>query len=357
MTTLLITWWLGYIGSHAVVEFEKAGYKTVIVDNLSNSKIEVLGRIEKILWYRSKFYKVDLLDKSWLEKVFKENKFDWVLHFAGLKAVWESCEKPILYFQNNISGSLNLFELMDKYRVKNIIFSSSATVYDVKSLPEDAVEIIWNDFILKRWLRETDPVWNTTNPYWRTKFIIEQILQDLAKFAWFKVISLRYFNPIWAHPSGLLWEDPRWIPNNLMPYIMKVLKWELNYLKIFWWDWPTKDWTWVRDYIDIMDLIEGHLAAWKYLESRGLKSNKRSEEIFLEIFNLWVWRWVSVLEMVKLVEKVSGKKVPYKIVERRPGDLAEVWCDASKAEKELWWKAKRSLEESIESMLRFYGIN
>jgi len=330
--TLLITGWLGYIGSHAVVEFEKLGYKTVIVDNLSNSKIEVLDRIKKILWYKPKFYKVDLLDRNWLERVFQENKFDWVIHFAWLKAVWESCELPLKYFQNNITWSLNLFELMNKYWVKNIIFSSSATVYDISSLPDNAINRVWTDFILKRWLKETDPVWNTTNPYGRTKFIIEQILQDLARFSWFRVISLRYFNPIGAHPSWFLWEDPNWIPNNLFPYIMKVLKWELEYLKIFGRDYPTKDWTGVRDYIDIMDLVDGHIKAWKYLEDRGLKSGERSEELkevwkkewFFEVFNLWVGRGVSVLEMVRLVEKVSWKKVPYKIVERRPGDLAEV---------------------------------
>ena len=347
---LLITWWLGYIGSHAVVKFEKTWYETVIIDNLSNSKSEVLDNIEKILWYKPTFYKVDLLDKSWLEKVFQKNKFDGVLHFAWLKAVWESCEKAIWYFQNNISWSLNLFEIMDKYWVKNIVFSSSATVYDVEKLPNDDIEKIWNDVVLKRWLKETDPTWNTTNPYWTTKWLIEEVLKDLAKFSWFNVVSLRYFNPIWAHPSWLLWENPNWIPNNLVPYIMKVLKWELKELKIFWWDYPTKDWTWIRDYIDIMDLIEGHIKAREYLKEKSI------EKWFFEVFNLWVWRWVSVLEMIKLVEKVSYRKVPYKIVNRRKWDLAEVWCDASKAEKELGWKGKRSLEESIRKGLRFFGI-
>jgi len=206
MKTLLITWGLGYIGSHAVVEFEKAGYKTVIVDNLSNSKLEVLDKIEKILWYKPKFYKVDLLDKNWLEQVFKENNFEWVIHFAGLKAVGESCEKPLLYFQNNITWSLNLFELMEKYWVKNIIFSSSATVYNLTLGSEegeevrrgnDLFEIVNWDVVLKRGLKETDPTWNTTNPYWRTKYLLEEILKDLAKFSGFNVIALRYFNPIW----------------------------------------------------------------------------------------------------------------------------------------------------------------
>ena len=320
MTKLLITWWLGYIWSHAVVEFEKVWYKTVIVDNLSNSKIQVLDRIEKILWYRPKFYKVDLLDKNWLKKVFEENEFDWVLHFAWLKAVWESCEKPILYFQNNITGSLNLFEIMEKFWVKNIIFSSSATVYNIENLPQDSVEKVWNDILLKRWLRETDPVWNTTNPYWKTKWLIEEILKDLVKFSWFRVISLRYFNPIWAHPSWFLWEDPNWVPNNLMPYIMKVLKWDLKELKVFWWDYPTKDWTGVRDYIDIMDLIEGHLMARERLQKISSEDNQKIVWKF-EVYNLWVGRWLSVLEMIKIVEKVSWRKIPYKIVDRRPWDL------------------------------------
>jgi len=358
MSNILITWGLGYIGSHAVVEFEKAWYKTVIVDNLSNSKIEVLDKIEKILWYKPKFYQVDLLDKKWLEKVFEENKFDGVIHFAWLKAVWESCEKPILYFQNNISWSLNLFELMDKYWVKNIIFSSSATVYDLQEnvwkwrmsenkvqIKNDLFEVVNQDVILKRWLKESDKTWNTTNPYWRTKYLLEEILKDLAKFSHFNVIALRYFNPIWAHPSGLFWEDSNWIPNNLMPYLMKVLKWELKELKVFWWDYPTVDGTGVRDYIDVMDLILGHIEWWKYLE-------KQTKERNFEVFNLWVWRWVSVLEMIKLVEKVSWKKVPYKIVERREWDLAASYCNADKAKEILNWQAKVSLEESIKNMLK-----
>ena len=169
----------------------------------------------------------------------------------------------------------------------------------------DLFEVVNQDVVLKGWLKETDKTWNTTNPYWRTKYLLEEILKDLARFSHFNVIALRYFNPIWAHPSGLLWEDPAWIPNNLMPYLMKVLKWKLKELKVFWWDYPTIDGTGVRDYIDIMDLIGWHLQWWKYLENRGQKSNKRSEEFLFEVFNLWVWRGVSVLEMIKLVEKVK----------------------------------------------------
>ena len=234
MQKLLITWWLGYIGSIAVAKFENAWYETVIIDNLSNSKIEVLNNLEKILGYKPKFYQIDLLDKENLEKVFQENNFDGVLHFAWLKAVWESCKKPITYFQNNITWSLNLFEFMGKYSVKNIIFSSSATVYDVWNLEDNVIEKIWNDILLKRWLKETDKIWNTTNPYWKTKYLLEEILKDLAKFSWFNVINLRYFNPIWSYENWLLWERPNWIPNNLMPYIMKVYTWELKKIKSIW---------------------------------------------------------------------------------------------------------------------------
>lgn len=351
--TLLITWWTWYIWSHAVVDFYKNGYDVIILDNLSNSKIEVLDNIEKLIDYRPKFYNIDLLDKQKLEQVFQENHIDGVVHFAWLKAVWESCQFPIKYFQNNIAWSLNLFEIMEKYNVKNIIFSSSATVYNLQendwelqgnAWKNDLFEIVWKDVVLKRWLKETDKTWNTTNPYGRTKYLLEQILEDLAKFSDFKVILLRYFNPIWAHKSGLLWENPNGIPNNLMPYIMKVLKWELKYLQVFWDDYPTKDGTWIRDYIDVNDLISWHIKAYNYLENM----NKQ-----IDVFNLWVWKWYSVLDMVKFTEKVSWKKINYKIKARRDGDLATVYCNPEKAEKILNWKAKTTIEESIENMIRF----
>lgn len=346
---LLITWWLWYIGSHAVVEFEKAWYTTIILDNLSNSKINVLDNIEKILWYTPKFFKEDLLNKEWLDKIFKENKIEWVIHFAWLKAVWESIEKSIKYFQNNITWSLNLFEIMNKYNVKNIIFSSSATVYDLQNWKDNLIEKKWNDILLKRWLKEEDNTWNTTNPYWRTKFLLEEILKDLTIFSWFNAILLRYFNPIWAHPSWLIWEDPNWIPNNLLPYVMKVLKWELKELDVFWWNYPTKDWTWVRDYIDVNDLVSWHIKAYNYLD-KNIKNWK------YDIFNLWVWRWLSVLEIIKLVEKVSWKKISYKIVDRRPWDLPEVYCNPEKANKIFWWKTEVSEEESVKNMIKFYNI-
>jgi len=222
---------------------------------------------------------------------------------------------------------------MEKYNVKNIIFSSSATVYEFSNF--------WKWF----WVDENWVIWNTTNPYWTTKFLLEQILLDLSKFSAFNVINLRYFNPIWAHKSALLGEDPEWIPNNLLPFIMKVASWELDELKVFGWDYETEDWTWKRDYIDVVDLIDWHLKAYE----------KLNQNWFFETYNLWTWKSISVLEMLKISEKISWNKIPYEIVERRKWDLADVFCNPEKAEKELWWKAKISLEESLENTWKFYN--
>ena len=354
--TILITGWTGYIWSHWVVAFEQAWYKTVIVDNLSNSSLKTLDWIEKILGYKPDFFEWDLRNKEFLEEVFKKYNFDWVVHFAGLKAVWESCEKPLEYFDNNIVWSIRLFEVMEKFWVKNIIFSSSATVYDMTSslVPtlsgkDDGV-----------WLREDNLTWNTTNPYWTTKFILEQILKDLSLFSGFRVANLRYFNPIWAHHSWEIWEDPSWIPNNLLPYIMKVATGKLEKLRVFGWDYPTIDWTWVRDYIDVVDLIEGHLKAYEKLEKIPLSNfppegERIATKWFFETYNLWVGRGVSVLEMVEVARKVTWKEIPYEIVDRRPWDLAEVYCNPSKAKRELNWESKTSLEDSLKNSLKFYN--
>lgn len=335
--TILVTGWLGYIWSHWIVAFEEAWYKTVIVDNLSNSSIKALDWIEKILWYKPDFFQLDLRDKNELKKVFDKYDFDWVLHFAWLKAVWESVQKPLEYFDSNIVWSLKLFELMKEFWVKNIIFSSSATVY--KSLENEV-----------RWLKEDDLTWETTNPYWTTKFLLENILRDLSSFAWFNVMNLRYFNPIWSHASWYIWEDPSWVPSNLLPYVMRVVTWQYDEVKVFWNDHNTLDWTWVRDYIDVCDLIDGHLKAYKFLE-------KSWGNWILKTYNLWTWSGNSVLEIIKTVENVTWKKINYKIVERRPWDLAEVFCNPEKAYKELNWKANISLEESIKNMFKFYINN
>ncbi len=334
--TILITWWLGYIGSHWVVAFEQAWYKTVIVDNLSNSDIYTLDNMEKILWYKPDFFQADLREKEKLREVFKKYDFDGVIHFAWLKSVWESWEKALEYYDNNVIWSLRLFELLEKYNVKNIIFSSSATVYEA------------SNFISLKWVKEDGIVWNCTNPYGTTKFIIENILKDLANFSWFRVMNLRYFNPIWAHKSWFIWEAPIWIPNNLLPYIMKVAIWELAYLNVFWNDYPTVDGTWVRDYIDVVDLIDAHLKAYEKLKE-VIKNG------IYETYNLWTGKWISVFEMLWLCEKVVWKKIDYVIGERRNADLASVFCNPEKAEKELGWKSKISLLESLENSWRFYN--
>jgi UDP-glucose 4-epimerase len=328
---ILITGWTGYIGSHAVVAFEEAGYETVILDNLSNSSDETLENIWNILWYIPEFYKCDLRNIDEIKNIFEEHVFDWVIHFAGAKAVWESCEDPIYYFQNNISGSINLFEVMKDFWVKNIIFSSSATVYDSENTAP---------------LSEKNKLW-TVNPYGTSKLLLEKILEDLARFAQFQVISLRYFNPIWAHPSGKIWENPEWVPNNLLPYIMKVATWELTKLNVYWDDYDTLDGTWVRDYIDVNDLVEGHLLAYKKLEKNQWVS-------FCDVYNLWVGKWASVLEMIKESEDITWKKINYSFVDRRTGDLWEVYCCPDRAKNELWFDAKVSLKESLKNSWKFY---
>ena len=328
---ILITWGLGYIGSHAVVAFEQAWYETVILDNLSNSCVTTLRNIQSILGYKPKYYECDLRDRKKVFEVFEENNFDWVIHFAWAKAVWESCENPIYYFQNNISGSLFLFEAMEKYSVKNIIFSSSATVYHQDN---------------KMPLVEVNKLW-TTNPYGTTKLLLEKILEDLSEFSWFKVINLRYFNPIGAHPSGKIWENPEWIPNNLLPFIMKVANGELEELKVFGDDYETIDGTGVRDYIDVNDLVDWHLLAYKKLEEQ---SNK-----FCDVYNLWVGKWISVLEMIEASRNITNKEIPYIVSERRNWDIWKVYCNPDKAEKELWFKVNVWLNESLENSWKFYN--
>lgn len=339
--TILITWWTGYIWSHWVVAFKQAWYEVVIVDNLSNSSLDTLDWIEKIVWYKPNFFEVDLRNKNKLREVFKKYNFAWVIHFAWLKSVWESCQEPMKYFDNNINWSLVLFELMQEFWVKNIIFSSSATVYDSIGRPVST----------ETGLKETDKIWNTSNPYGTTKFLIENILIDLSKFTDFRVVNLRYFNPIWAHESWFIWENSNGVPNNLLPYVMKVAIWELAEVNVFWDDYNTIDWTWVRDYIDVINLIEGHLKAYEFLET-GLFSRPVLGNF--ETFNLWTWKWVSVLEIISNVEKITWKEIKYKIVWRREWDLWTVFCNPKKANKILNWKAKISLEESIKNMWKFY---
>ena len=332
--SILVTGGTGYIGSHTVVELQNAGYDAVIVDNLSNSKPEVLNRIEKITGKRPGFYNIDLRDKEGLKRVFAENPdIEAVIHFAGLKAVGESVGMPLEYYNNNIYGTLCLLETMRDAGVKNIVFSSSATVYgDPAFVP----------------ITEECPKGTCTNPYGWTKSMLEQILSDLTvpDKEW-NVILLRYFNPIGAHKSGTMGEDPSGIPNNLMPYITQVAVGKRDHLNVFGNDYPTHDGTGVRDYIHVVDLAVGHVKAL----------NKIKEKCGLKIYNLGTGHGYSVLDIVKAFEKASGVKIPYEITPRRPGDIATCYADASKAEKELGWTAQYGIEEMCEDSWRWQKNN
>ena len=329
---ILITGGTGFIGSHTVVELLNAGRDVVIIDNLSNSKKCVLDRIETITGKRPKFYEADLCDLAASEQVFKENKFDSVIHFAGLKAVGESVAKPLEYYRNNLDSTFNLCLLMRKYGVKKIVFSSSATVYGLpKSVP------ITEDFPL-----------STTNPYGETKLMIERILGDLCHAdPELTVAILRYFNPIGAHKSGLIGEDPQGIPNNLLPYVSKVAAGKLECLTVHGDDYDTPDGTGVRDYIHVVDLALAHLKALDWT-----KTHKG-----IDYFNVGTGNGYSVLEIVKAYEDASGKKVNYKIGPRRPGDIAECYANPEKAYRELNWKAERGIREMCEDLARWQEKN
>lgn len=312
----------GYIGSHTAVELLNSGKEIVIIDNFSNSKAEVLEKIKKITGKDFKFYEMDYRDKEKLEKVFTENNIEAVLNFAGYKAVGESVQKPIEYYDNNINGALALLEVMKKYNVKKFIFSSSATVYgDPEVIP----------------ITEECKTGGTTNPYGTTKLFIEQILKDTyASDNTWDICILRYFNPVGAHESGLIGEEPQGIPNNLMPYVVRVAAGILPQLSVFGNDYNTPDGTGVRDYIHVVDLAKGHVLALNKLE----KENKG-----LFIYNLGTGTGYSVLDMVKAFEKATGKEVPYKIAPRRSGDIAICYANPKKAKEELGWEATKTLED------------
>ena len=331
--TVLVTGGLGYIGSHTCVEILKNGDRLIVVDNLLNSKEETKTKIEKIAGRGFKFYHVDLLDKEALDKVFKENTIDAVIHFAGLKAVGESVKKPLLYYTNNIVGTLNLLEVMEKYGVKKLVFSSSATVYG----NPDKVPIT-----------EDMPL-STTNPYGSTKLMIENILKDMCVADTdLKVVILRYFNPIGAHESGIIGEDPNGIPNNLMPYICKVASGKLAELSVFGCDYDTHDGTGVRDYIHVVDLAKGHMKALEKLD-------KNNCGVF--VYNLGTGIGYSVLDIVKAFENTNGIEIKYKIVERRPGDIAKCFADPTKAARELDWKAEKTLENMVKDAWNYEKNN
>ena len=329
---ILVTGGAGYIGSHTCLELLQAGHEVVVVDNLSNSKEESLKRIQEISGKSLEFHRVDLLDREALDRVFAGADIDAVIHFAGLKAVGESVKIPLSYYHNNITGTLILCELMGKYGVKNLVFSSSATVYgDPATVP------ITEDFPL-----------GSTNPYGRTKLMIEEILRDWhASDSSLNIALLRYFNPIGAHKSGRIGEDPNGIPNNLIPFISQVAVGKLPQLRVFGNDYPTQDGTGVRDYIHVVDLAIGHLRALEKLTSNpGVVT-----------YNLGTGRGYSVLEMAAAFEKACGKKIPYEIVERRPGDIAECYANPALANQELGWSANREVEEMCADSWRWQSGN
>ena len=328
MSTILVTGGAGYIGSHTVIELINAGYDAVIVDNLYNSKTEAVRRVEKIVGKKIPFYIDDVLDKDAMRKIFKTHKIDAVINFAGYKAVGESVQKPLEYYHNNIGGLIALMEVMQEFNCNSLVFSSSATVYgDPASVP----------------IREDFPL-STTNPYGSTKLFIEYILKDYCKVhPEFNCAILRYFNPVGAHESGMIGEDPNGIPNNLCPYITKVAIGKLPKLRVFGGDYPTKDGTGVRDYIHVVDLAVGHvLAVKKLLQNRGMF-----------IVNLGTGVGYSVLDMVHAFSKAYGKDIPYEIVERRPGDIAECYADPSLAYKLLGFKATKNLDDMCKDALRW----
>lgn len=330
---ILVTGGTGYIGSHTVVELQNSGYEVVIVDNLSNSSPKVIERVEKITNKPVKFIEADILDREALTKIFAEEKIDAVIHFAGLKAVGESVAKPLEYYWNNITGTLTLLDVMRSAGCKNIIFSSSATVYgDPAIIP----------------ITEECPKGQCTNPYGWTKSMLEQILMDTyrADNEW-NIILLRYFNPIGAHKSGTIGENPNGIPNNLMPYVTQVAVGKLKELGVFGNDYDTPDGTGVRDYIHVVDLALGHVKALDKLNS----------DCGLEIYNLGTGKGYSVLDIVKNFEEATGAKVPYSIKPRRPGDIAECYASAEKAKKELGWEAQYDIRRMCEDSWRWQSNN
>ncbi len=332
MKRILVTGGAGYIGTHTCVELIKKGYEVVAVDNYVNSSEESIKRVEKITGKEVKIYNADVRNKSALDKIFTEQKIDWVIHFAGLKAVGESCAKPIEYYDNNLNGTLTLLQSMREHGCKKIVFSSSATVYgDPEELP----------------LTEASKTGGTTNPYGTSKYFQEIMLSDVYKSdkEW-TVVLLRYFNPVGAHESGLIGEDPKGIPNNLTPYIAKVAIGELKEIGVFGNDYPTPDGTGVRDYIHVTDLAKGHVAAIEKIEKSGIYT-----------YNLGTGKGYSVLDVIKAFEKACGRKLAYVIKPRRAGDIAACYADAGKAKRELGWEAQLGIDDMCQSLWNWQSKN
>lgn len=337
---ILITGGAGYIGSHTLIELSNAGYKFVVFDNLSNSSKKSIKRVEKIIKTPIFFEEGDVRDKKALNKVFKKYKIDSVIHFAGLKSVGESVQNPLEYYDNNIVGTLKLLEVMKKNNCKKLVFSSSATVYN---------EVDAQNYTP---LKENFPTGVTTNPYGRTKYFIEEILKDLyLSDPKFKIAILRYFNPVGAHESGTIGEDPNGIPNNLMPYISQTAVGKREFLSVFGGDYPTHDGTGVRDYIHVVDLADAHVKALNYLNSK----NKQTTNPL--IVNIGTGVGYSVIDMIKAFEKVSGKKVPYKIVQRRLGDISTCYSDSSYAKEVLNWESKKTIDDMCADSWKWQSNN
>ena len=332
MKKILVTGGAGYIGSHTVVELVAAGYEAIIVDDLSNGSVQVLDRLKSITGREISFYQGSVADKGFMNRVFEENHIDAVIHFAAYKAVGESVQEPLKYYENNVGGTIALLEVMKENKVDHIIFSSSATVYGMNNISP---------------LTEDLPT-SATNPYGYTKLMMEQILTDLARaHSDWSVTNLRYFNPIGAHESGMIGEAPNGIPNNLMPYITQVAVGKLQELSVFGNDYDTHDGTGVRDYIHVVDLAKGHVLALKHnLENKGVA-----------VFNLGTGIGYSVLDMVKVFENVNGVKIPYTVKDRRPGDVATCYADASKANDILGWKAEKTLQDMMRDSWRWQSSN
>lgn len=329
---VLVTGGAGYIGSHTVVELLEAGHEAVVVDNLSNSSSEAISRVEQITGKHVTFYNADVRDRASMEQIFTDHAIDWVIHFAGLKAVGESVAMPIEYYDNNLVSTLVLVETMKRFGVKNIVFSSSATVYGT---PDELP------------LKETSRMNPTTNPYGTSKVMQEQILKDLfvSDSEW-KVVLLRYFNPVGAHESGLIGEDPKGVPNNLMPFVAQVASGKLSKIGVFGNDYPTRDGTGVRDYIHVVDLARGHVVMLDKITKAGVY-----------IYNLGTGEGYSVLEMIRAFSAACGKNLPYEIQPRRAGDIAECYASCAKAERELGWKAEYGLEKMCQDQWNWQTKN
>lgn len=333
--TILVTGGAGYIGSHACVTLLAAGFDVVVLDNFCNSHPEALVRVQKIAGKSVHLYRGDLRDRTLLDAIFRERSVNAVMHFAGLKAVGESCSNPLAYYDNNVAGTIHLLRAMQAHAVQRLIFSSSATVYrptDVMPLDENAAL-------------------GASNPYGQTKQMIEQMLMDLSASANWQVALLRYFNPVGAHESGLIGEDPAGIPNNLLPYVAQVAAGVRDELPVFGNDYATPDGTGVRDYIHVQDLVTGHLAALHLLLSKNEKQS------FCRAYNLGTGKGYSVLEMVQAFERISGKPVPYRIMPRRDGDVAACWANAQRAQQELDWRAEKNLDAMLQDSWRWQSRN